>query len=117
QAEDQPHGGRLAGPVGAEEPGDPPWLYREAQVVDRDLAPIAFGPPLHFDHVAPSPARSRSARWTTRYGPGPARPSGDAPRSWAGHRLKSPPGDPSVRGVCGEGDHRPYLRLPGRARA
>ena len=52
QPQDQPHGGRLPGAVRAQEPRDPARLHHKAQVLDRDLVPIAFGQPVHLDHVA-----------------------------------------------------------------
>ena len=43
QAEQGPHRRRLAGPVGAEEAGDPAGLDREGEVVDGDGLAVALG--------------------------------------------------------------------------
>src|SRR5262249_45072288 len=50
QAEYQPHRGRLARPVRAEEPGDPAGLDREGQLVHGQLGAVPFGDPPCLDH-------------------------------------------------------------------
>ena len=50
QAEDQPHGGRLAGAVRAEEPGDLAGLDGEGQVVDGELVAVPLGEAPCLDH-------------------------------------------------------------------
>ena len=106
QPQDQPHGGRLPGAVRAQEPRDPARLHHKAQVLDRDLVPIAFGQPLHLDHVAhlshASDGRrldrlARRQAWSAQgtYGPGTGRASDDAPRSRRGS-VRCFPRDPSA---------------------
>ena len=50
EAEDHPHGGRLAGAVRAEEAGDLPGLDVEAEVVDGDDVAVALGEAADGDH-------------------------------------------------------------------
>src|SRR5947208_12172680 len=52
QAEDQPHGGGLAGAVRAEEPGDHAGPDREGEVVDRCGRTVALAEPPCLDHRA-----------------------------------------------------------------
>ena len=51
EPEDQPHGGGLARAVRAQEPGDQAWPDREAQAVDRSVAPYRCEPP-DLNHLA-----------------------------------------------------------------
>ncbi len=57
QAEDQPHGGGLAGAVGPEEAGDLTRGDGERQVIDRRLVAVTLGEVTCFDHVNSSPGR------------------------------------------------------------
>jgi len=50
QAEDQAHGGGLAGAVGSEEPGDPAGPDLERQPINGELGTVAFGQVPNFDH-------------------------------------------------------------------
>jgi hypothetical protein len=52
-AEDHPHGGGLAGAVGADEPEHLPLTDREGEVVEGDQLAIAAGQALQFQHVVP----------------------------------------------------------------
>src|SRR5215510_2412378 len=51
QAEDEPHRGRLARPVGAEKAGHDPRAQVEAERLDRERGAVAFGQIADFDHV------------------------------------------------------------------
>jgi hypothetical protein len=57
-AEDDPHGGGLAGAVGADEPEHLPLAHGERQVVEGDQVAVAAGQTLQFQHVTPSHCRS-----------------------------------------------------------
>ena len=52
QAQDEAHGGGLAGAVRPEEPRHPAWLDREGQVVHRRLGPVELGQIANLDHAA-----------------------------------------------------------------
>ena len=52
QAEDQPQGGRLAGPVRPQEPRHHPGLDLEAQVVDGEFLPEVLRQVVDFDQTA-----------------------------------------------------------------
>jgi hypothetical protein len=50
-AEDDAHGGGLAGPVGADEPERPPLGEGERQAVEGDQVADTAGQPLQLQHV------------------------------------------------------------------
>ena len=52
EADDDPQGGGLPGPVGAEEPGDPAGLRGERDMVDRGEVAVLLGDRLDGDHRA-----------------------------------------------------------------
>jgi hypothetical protein len=55
KAEDQPHGGGLAGAVRPEEAGDRARLDSEGQMVDCQLVPVALGEVVRLDHLPALP--------------------------------------------------------------
>ena len=58
EAQDHAHGGRLAGPVGAEEAGHLSGLDGEGDLIDRNGLAVALGQVLCLDHGASFPRRS-----------------------------------------------------------
>jgi hypothetical protein len=58
EAEDDPHGGGLAGAVGAQEPGDAARFDLERQPVHGQGRPVALGQLAHLDH-----GRDTATRW------------------------------------------------------
>src|SRR5436305_2878008 len=53
QAQDQSHGGGLAGPVRPEEAGDDAGADVEAQLIDRRYRTVALGQGVSLDHGSP----------------------------------------------------------------
>jgi hypothetical protein len=53
QAQDQAHGGGLAGPVRPEEAGDDAGTDLEAQLIDRRYLAVALGQAVGLDHGSP----------------------------------------------------------------
>jgi hypothetical protein len=53
QAQDQAHGGGLAGPVRPEEAGDDAGADVEAQLIDRRYRAVALGQGVGLDHGSP----------------------------------------------------------------
>ena len=56
KAQDHPHGGRLAGPVRAEEAGDPAGPVDEGGFVDRNRLAVALGEVPRLDHYSSFPS-------------------------------------------------------------
>ncbi|QHY99054.1 hypothetical protein SSPS47_28530 [Streptomyces sp. S4.7] len=67
ESEDHAHGGRLAGPVRAEETGHPAFRDVQCQTVHGDGAAVAFGQPSQGDHVCARPSSGDSYLSFGRY--------------------------------------------------
>ena len=64
ETDHHPHGGRLAGSVGAEEASDFPGPDLEAEAIDRDGCPVALGDVVDLDHrIRRQQGRWRAWRW------------------------------------------------------
>jgi hypothetical protein len=112
-AEDDAHGGGLAGAVGAHEPEHLPLGDGEGEVVEGDQVAVAAGQALEFQHVVPTRSRPRcpgsgctiaaglAAAVPPREEPGVLLGSYRVPRTREGRVVAAPP--PGSRG-----------RLPGR---
>ena len=82
EAEDQAHRGRLAGAVGAEEPGHDAGLDGEREVVDRALVAVVLRQVASLDHAAHGTEATRgiSERHLTTAPAGAQGPSATAGR-------------------------------------
>src|SRR5258708_35747223 len=84
QAEDEPHGGGLPGPVRAEESGDPARLHGERQAVDGEGVAVSLAEAPRLNHS------SALLDWPLNGGP-----PGNAPRSTV---VSASPVSPAAQG-------------------